>query len=102
MYGGISSDGIRLPHLVCMQYSLLNRLKEKGNGQGKYWGMGTGLATRYYPENLTRLSIVQHTLNSKYTLLASDGKQKSHSKMVETMQTFFFLFTSSPWALRDL
>lgn len=59
------------------------------------------MATRYYPENLTRLSIVQHTLNSKYTLLASDGKKKSHSKMVETMQTFYFLFTSSPWALRD-
>lgn len=45
MYRGISGNGSRLPHLVCMQYSLLSRLKEKGNARGSTKQMGTGLAT---------------------------------------------------------
>lgn len=100
MYRGISGNGIRLPHLVCMQYSLLSRLKEKGNARGSTKQMGTGLANCYYADNLSRLSIVQHALNSKYTLLTLGRKQKSRSKKVETMQSFS-LFTSSPWALKN-
>lgn len=100
MYRGISGNGIRLPHLVCMQHSLLSRLKEKGKARASTERMGAGLAKRYYPNNLTRLSIVQHTLNSKYTLLTLDRTQKSRSEKVETMQSFL-LFTSSPWALRN-
>lgn len=45
MYRGISGNGSQLPHLVCMQYSLLSRLKEKGNARGSTKQMGTGLAT---------------------------------------------------------
>lgn len=100
MYRGISGNGIRLPPLVCMQFSLLSRLKEKENARANTEQMGTGLAMRYYPDNLTRLFVVQHTLNSKYTLLTLDRKQKSRSEKVETMQSFL-LFTSSPWALRN-
>lgn len=100
MYRGISGNGIRLPHLVCMQYSLLSRLKEKGSARASTEQMGAGLAKRHYSDNLTRLSIVQHTLNSKYTLLTLDRKQKSRSEKVETTQSFL-LFTSSPWALRN-
>lgn len=55
---------------------------------------------RYYPDNLTRLSIVHRTLNSKYTLLTLGRKQKSCSEKLATMQSFL-LFTSSPWALRN-
>lgn len=100
MYRGISGNGIRLPHLVCMQYSLLSRLKEKGNARGSTKRMGTGLANCYSADNLSRLSIVQHALNSKYTLLTLGRKQKSRSEKVETMQSFS-LFTSSPWALKN-
>lgn len=39
------ATGLGLPHLVCMQYSLLSRLKEKGNARGSTEQMGTGLAT---------------------------------------------------------
>lgn len=83
-----------------MQCSLLSRLKEKGNARASPERMGTGLTTRYYPDNVTKLSIVQHTLNSKYTLLTLDRKHKSRSRKVETMQSFL-LFTSSSWALRN-
>lgn len=99
MYRGICSDGISSPHLVCVQYSLLSRLKEKGNARASTKRMRTGLGKSYYPDNLTRLSIVQYTLNSKYTLLTLDRKHKCRSKKIETMQ-LSLLFTSSPWALR--
>lgn len=75
------------------------QIKGERKRQGKYQANGYRFGYCYCADNLTRFSVVQHTINSKYTLLTVGRKQKSCSGKVEMMQ-LFSLFTSSPWALK--
>lgn len=75
------------------------QIKGERKRQGKYQANGYRFGYCYCADNLTRFSVVQHTINSKYTLLTVGRKQKSCSGKVEMMQ-LFSLFTSGPWALK--
>lgn len=100
MYRGISGNGSRVATLGLHAVFSFKQIKGERKRQGKYRANGYRFGYCYCADNVTRFSVVQRTINSKYTLLTVDRKQKSRSGKVETMQ-LFSLFTSIPWALKS-